>query len=173
MQLWTINCNLRRLISILISSGIVGSFLANFLISNSGIYRPPPVLYYYTIIQDHCQWLFSTNIRGNSFCNVIIQDVYKRQVLAFLYNTFEALFSVVAYESGYSFKQNESGVNFWAVKNAEIFSFKWQIAEVRGVMAVSYTHLFVIFVILLYFLMAIWFILNVKLFMVKVLILKI
>lgn len=56
------------------------------------------------------------------------------KVLAFLYNTFEALFSVVAYESGYSFKKNESGVNFWAVKNAEIFSFKWQIAEVRGVM---------------------------------------
>ena len=25
-------------------------------------------------------------------------------------------------------------MNFWAVKNAEIFSFKWQIAEVRGVM---------------------------------------
>ena len=56
------------------------------------------------------------------------------KVLAFLYNTFEALFSVVAYESGYSFKKNESGVNFWAVKNAEIFSFKWQIAEVRDVM---------------------------------------
>ncbi len=43
---------------------------------------------------------------------------------------FELLLRCKGGESGYSFKKNESGVNFWAVKNAEIFSFKWQIAEV-------------------------------------------
>lgn len=56
------------------------------------------------------------------------------KILAFLYNSFEALFAVVAYESGLSLKKNESGANFWAVKNAEIFGMKWQIKQVRGMM---------------------------------------
>ena len=42
MNEWIRN-NTISIFSILISSGIVGSFLANFLISNNGIYRPPPV----------------------------------------------------------------------------------------------------------------------------------
>lgn len=56
------------------------------------------------------------------------------KILAFLYNSFEALFAVVAYESGLSLKKNESGANFWAVKNAEIFGIKWQIKQVRDMM---------------------------------------
>lgn len=56
------------------------------------------------------------------------------KILAFLYNSFEALFAVVAYESGLSLKKNESGANFWAVKNAEIFGMKWQIKQVRDMM---------------------------------------
>ena len=56
------------------------------------------------------------------------------KILAFLYNSFEALFAVVAYESGLSLKKNESGANFWAVKNAEIFGLKWQIKQVRDMM---------------------------------------
>lgn len=56
------------------------------------------------------------------------------KILAFLYNSFEALFTVVAYESGLSLKKNESGANFWAVKNAEIFGMKWQIKQVRDMM---------------------------------------
>lgn len=56
------------------------------------------------------------------------------KILAFLYNSFEALFAVVAYESGLSLKKNESGANFWAVKNAEIFGMKWQIKQVRDIM---------------------------------------
>lgn len=56
------------------------------------------------------------------------------KILAFLYNSFEALFAVVAYESGLSLKKNESGANFWAVKNAEIFGMKWQIKQVCDMM---------------------------------------
>lgn len=56
------------------------------------------------------------------------------KILAFLYNSFEALFAVVAYESGLSLKKNESGANFWTVKNAEIFGIKWQIKQVRDMM---------------------------------------
>lgn len=56
------------------------------------------------------------------------------KILAFLYNSFEALFAVVAYKSGLSLKKNESGANFWAVKNAEIFGMKWQIKQVRDMM---------------------------------------
>lgn len=56
------------------------------------------------------------------------------KILAFLYNSFEVLFAVVAYESGLSLKKNESGANFWAVKNAEIFGMKWQIKQVRDMM---------------------------------------
>ena len=56
------------------------------------------------------------------------------KILAFLYNSFEALFAVVAYEFGLSLKKNESGANFWAVKNAEIFGMKWQIKQVRDMM---------------------------------------
>lgn len=56
------------------------------------------------------------------------------KILAFLYNSFEALFAVVAYESGLSLKKNESGANFWAVKNAEIFGIKWQIKQARDMM---------------------------------------
>ena len=56
------------------------------------------------------------------------------KILAFLYNSFEALFAVVAYESGLSLKKKESGANFWAVKNAEIFGMKWQIKQVRDMM---------------------------------------
>lgn len=56
------------------------------------------------------------------------------KILAFLYNSFEALFAVVAYESGLSLKKNESGANFWTVKNAEIFGMKWQIKQVRDMM---------------------------------------
>lgn len=56
------------------------------------------------------------------------------KILAFLYNSFEALFAVVAYESGLSLKKNEFGANFWAVKNAEIFGMKWQIKQVRDMM---------------------------------------
>lgn len=56
------------------------------------------------------------------------------KILAFLYNSFEALFAVVAYESGLSLKKNESGANFWAVKNAEIFGMNWQIKQVRDMM---------------------------------------
>lgn len=56
------------------------------------------------------------------------------KILAFLYNSFEALFAVVAYESGLSLKKNESGANFWAIKNAEIFGIKWQIKQVRDMM---------------------------------------
>lgn len=56
------------------------------------------------------------------------------KILAFLYNSFEALFAVVAYESGLSLKKNESGANFWAVKNAEIFGIKWQIKQVHDMM---------------------------------------
>ena len=56
------------------------------------------------------------------------------KILAFLYNSFEALFAVVAYESGLSLKKNEYGANFWAVKNAEIFGIKWQIKQVRDMM---------------------------------------
>ena len=56
------------------------------------------------------------------------------KILVFLYNSFEALFAVVAYESGLSLKKNESGANFWAVKNAEIFGMKWQIKQVRDMM---------------------------------------
>lgn len=56
------------------------------------------------------------------------------KILAFLNNSFEALFAVVAYESGLSLKKNESGANFWAVKNAEIFGMKWQIKQVRDMM---------------------------------------
>lgn len=56
------------------------------------------------------------------------------KILAFLYNSFEVLFAVVAYESGLSLKKNESGANFWAVKNAEIFGIKWQIKQVRDMM---------------------------------------
>lgn len=52
------------------------------------------------------------------------------KVIAYLYNSFKALFNVVAYESGFALKKTESGVNFWAVKNVEIFGLHWSISEV-------------------------------------------
>lgn len=55
------------------------------------------------------------------------------KVIAYLYNSFFALFNVVAYESGMALKKNESGANFWAIKNAEIFGLHWNIKQVYEV----------------------------------------
>lgn len=52
------------------------------------------------------------------------------KILAYLYNSFRALFDVVAYESGLSYKKGESVSNFWAVKNVEIFGLQWSIKQV-------------------------------------------
>lgn len=52
------------------------------------------------------------------------------KILTYLYNSFRALFDVVAYESGLSYKKGESVSNFWAVKNVEIFGLQWSIKQV-------------------------------------------
>ena len=72
-------------------------------------------------------------------CFTLMQDIDLKvdpplKILAYLYNSFRALFDVVAYESGLSYKKGESVSNFWAVKNVEIFGLHWSIKQVYEIL---------------------------------------
>lgn len=87
------------------------------------------------VLQSFINSALTKDLVGGGIClqRLDVKQDPPLKVLAYLYNSFRALFDVVCYEYGMSNKKGESVSNFWAVKNVEIFAPRWSPKEVKYV----------------------------------------